>query len=147
MQQSIDFKTNVITQLFAPSVNALQTTIISNDTTQTIYGNNLFEVKPMNLAPINQLTFENPSPMFNVSLVGLEGTQPFMIDFGTNGIVVWDINCVYSGVSCFQAPINAVGGFDPSVNPKINRYVGSFNNMQIPGFGASGSTYLSELTI
>lgn len=91
---------SVIVDLFV-NKHALASTYIGNDVVPT--GDTVFVTPVATLEP-ETVTSKNGQPTFAATIAGITDTNPyFLLDFSSSHTIVWDINCMTTGIGIYPA--------------------------------------------
>jgi len=127
--------------------HALASTYLGNDVVPT--GDTVF-VTPVAQVQPDTLTSSNGQPTFAATIAGITDVNPyFLLDFSSAHTIVWDTNCMSTGIGiypagpCSDAPLDMQMGFDGS--PNGIKSTGTFSEASFGGYVASGTTYTSEV--
>jgi len=125
---------------------ALASTYLGNavlETGATVFNTPVAHVEPAEVGTTNG------QPVFTATIAGITDVNPyFLLDFTSAHTIVWDINCMTSGIGIYPAgpcsgqPTKMQMGFDGSPLPYST---GTFTDATFGGYVASGTTYTSEI--
>jgi hypothetical protein len=96
----------------------------------------------------DQLTETNGLPTFLATVVGIDASPYFYIDFNADHTVVWDVNCTTNNIGtypqgpCSSEPTLMEMGFNGTNLPDVT---GTFSLARFGGFVVSGTTYSTKL--
>jgi len=93
-------------------------------------------------------------PTFSADIAGAAENQTYLLDFSSNIIILWGINCTYGDISpdypaggkCSEAPTYLDASYNSSDNVGT-QLVGTFTNKTTSGFVLSGNIWYNVVTI
>lgn len=93
-------------------------------------------------------------PTFSATIAGASENQSYLLDFSSNIIILWGINCTYGDISadypagglCSGAPTYLDASYNSNVNTGTS-LVGTFTNKTTSGFVVSGNIWYNIVTI